>query len=390
MVRWAVRTSSRRGGARAARAAFAAATLCLVPAPAQPQSLAFPGGIIWQTTLAPPPVQLPAFDDRCVYLVMGDGSVHAIDHATGEGRWTARAASTVRPAASDRHLVGADGTTAWAIDTGSGAVAWTRELGARVSAVPATTDAGAALLTASGDLVLLAWADGRETWRTRLPAEPSAPLAAAGDRLFVGFDDGRVQAVALQDGTTVWERRIGGRVLGLTPIGDRLFAGAADNFLYALKVRDGAMAWRWRTGGDVVAHAVADDRRVYFTSRDAMLRALDRRHGDLRWQRPLDARAVGSPAIAGTTVVVAGVSPELRAFRTSDGGLMATAPIPGRPLHGPYLAPAGASAPERLVVLTAGGHLLALGQTVEPMLVPLGVIPGRKLPPEVLPEIIRQ
>jgi len=390
VVGWAVRTSSLRGGPRAAGAALAAALLCLLPAPVQSQSLAFPGGIIWQTTLAPPPVQLPAFDEHRVYVVMGDGSVLAFDHATGTRLWTARKNSTVRPAASGRYLAGADGASAWAIDAGSGEVAWSRDLGARVSAVPAITNAGAAMLTEAGDLVLLTWADGREAWTVRLPGEPSAPLAVEGDRLFVGFSDGRVRALALPDGSTVWERTVGGRVLGLTPIGDRLFAGAADNFLYALKTRDGGRAWRWRTGGDVVAPAVADDRRVYFTSRDAMLRAMDRRHGDLRWQRPLATRAVGGPAMAGTTVVVAGASPELRAFRTSDGGLLATAPIPGRPLHGPYLAPAGPSAPARLVVLTAGGHLLALGQTVEPMLVPMDGIPGRKLPPEVLPEIIRQ
>jgi outer membrane protein assembly factor BamB len=389
VIRWALRTSSRRGGVRTA-GLTAAVVMCLCPARAQPQDLAFPGGIIWQTTLAPPPVQLPAFDDRRVYLVMGDGSVLAVDHATGTSLWSTPARSTVRPAASGRYLAGADGATAWAIDAGSGEVAWSRDLGARVSAVPAVTDAGAAMLTEAGDLVLLAWADGREAWRVRLPGESSAPLAADGDRLFVGLADGRVRALALPDGATVWERTLGGRVLGLTPIGDRLFTGAADNFLYALKVRDGGTAWRWRTGGDVVALAVADERRVYFTSLDAMLRAMDRRHGDLRWQRPLAARAVGGPAMAGTIVVVAGVSPELRAFRTSDGGLVATAPLPGRPLHGPHLAPDGPTAPARLIVLTAGGHLLALGQTVEPMLVPLDVIPGRKLPPEVLPEIIRQ
>ena len=367
----------------------AAALLCLCPARAQAQDLAFPGGIIWQVTLAPPPVQLPAFDDRRVYVVMGDDSVRAFDHATGTSLWTAQKRSTVRPAASGRYLAGADGTTAWAIDAGSGEVAWSRDLGSRVSAVPAITDAGAAMLTEAGDLILLAWADGREAWKVRLPGVPSAPLASDGERLFVAFPDGRVRALALADGATVWERMLGGRVLGMSPIGDRLFTGADDNFLYALKVRDGGTAWRWRTGGDVVAPAVADDRRVYFTSLDAMLRALDRRHGDLRWQRPLAARAVGGPAIAGSLVLMAGVSPELRAFRTSDGGMIATAPIPGRPLHGPYLAPAGPSAPVRLVVLTAGGHLLALGQTVEPMLVPLDVIPGRMLPPEVLPEIIR-
>jgi outer membrane protein assembly factor BamB len=375
---------------RSAGAAGAAALFCLCPARALPQELAFPGGIIWQTTLAPPPVQLPAFDERRVYVVMGDGSIRAFDHATGTSLWSTRTSSTVRPAASGRHLAGADGATAWAIDAASGKVAWSRDLGARVSAVRAVTDAGTAMLTEAGDLVLLAWADGREAWRVRLPGAPSAPIAADGDRVYVGFADGRVRALALPDGATVWERRLGGSALGLAPIGDRVFTGAADNFLYSLKARDGGTAWRWRTGGDVVAPAVADDRRVYFTSLDAMLRAMDRRHGDLRWQRPLAARAVGGPAMAGTTVVVAGVSPELRAFRTNDGGLIATAPLPGRPLHGPYVAPAGPAAPMRLVVLTAGGHLLALGQTVEPMLVPLEGIPGRKLPPEVLPEIIRQ
>jgi outer membrane protein assembly factor BamB len=387
VIRRAIRTSSRRVGVRAVGAA--AALLCLCPARAQAQDLAFPGGIIWQVTLAPPPVQLPAFDDRRAFVVMGDDSVRAFDHATGTSLWTTQKRSTVRPAASGRYLAGADGTTAWAIDAGSGEVAWSRELSSRVSAVPTITNAGAAMLTEAGDLILLAWADGREAWTVRLPGVPSAPLAADGDRLFVAFPDGRVRALALADGATAWERTLGGRVLGMSPIGDRLFTGADDNFLYALKVRDGGVAWRWRTGGDVVAPAVADDRRVYFTSLDAMLRALDRRHGDLRWQRPLSARAVGGPAIAGSLVLMAGVSPELRAFRTSDGGMIATAPIPGRPLHGPYLAPAGPSAPVRLVVLTAGGHLLALGQTVEPMLVPLDVIPGRLLPPEVLPEIIR-
>jgi hypothetical protein len=154
----------------------------------------------------------------------------------------------------------------------------------------------------------------------------------------------------------------------MTAIGDRVFTGSTDNFLYALSTRDGGVAWRWRTGGDVVGHAVADAKRVYFTSLDAMVRAVDRHHGDLRWQRPLTTRPAGDPVLAGTEVIVAGVAPELRAFRVSDGGVTATAPVPGRPMHGPFLAPESASAPPRLIVLIAGGHLNALGQTVEPML----------------------
>jgi len=353
-------------------------------AQARAQELAFPGGVIWQITVDPPPAQLPAFDNRNAYLVVRDGHVLAVDHATGGTRWTSPASSTVRPASSGRHLVGADGVTAWAIEAESGREAWRRDLGSGAAAAPAISPAGAVFLTDQGDLVLLAWVDGREVWRARMPAQVSAPVVAGPDHVWVGLDDGHVLAIRLTDGATAWTKALGARILQMTPIGDRLFAGASNNYLYALKAKDGHLAWRWRTGGDVVGHAVADDRRVYFTSLDAMLRAVDRRHGDLRWQRPLTSRAVGGPTLAGTQLILAGVSTELRAFRTSDGGMTASAPVPGRALHGPFFAPESASAPARLVFLTAGGHLLAIGQTVEPMLVPLDVLPGKKLPPEVL------
>ena len=346
--------------------------------------------MIWQVTLDEPPVQLPAFDARSVYLVMRDGRVRAVDHATGTERWASPARSTVRPASSGLHLAGADGSTAWSLDAASGNPEWRRELGAAAAAAPVATGAGAVFVTGRRDLVLLAWNDGRELWRTPMPAALSAPVTAGADRVWAGLENGHVLAIGLADGAPVWTKALGARVLGITAIGDRLLTGADDNFCYVLKAKNGDVAWRWRTGGDVTGLAVADARRVYFTSLDAMLRAHDRRRGDMRWQRPLTSRAVGGPVLAGSRLIVAGVSPELRAYRTSDGGLEAAAPVPGRPLHEPFLAPETDAAPERLVLLAAGGHLLAIGRTVEPMLVPLDVIPGRKLPPEVLPDIIRK
>jgi outer membrane protein assembly factor BamB len=383
-------TSSRRRVA-CARAIALQILLCAgVPAAATPQEIAFPGGVVWQVRFDDPPVQLPAFDAHSAYLVMRDGRMRAIDHATGTERWTAPASATVRPASSGRHVVGADGATAWSLDAASGHAAWQRDLGAAAAAPPVVTAPGAVFLTARGDLVLLAWDDGREVWRTPTPAQVSAPIAAGVERILVGLDDGRVLAIGLGNGKPVWAKALGARILVITANEDRLFVGAADNFLYVLKAKGGDLAWRWRTGGDVTGHAVADARRVYYTSLDAMLRAHDRRHGDLRWQRPLTSRAVGGPLLAGKRIIVAGVSPELRAFRTGDGGMEGFAPIPGRPLHDPFLAPETPSAPVRMVLLTAGGHFLAIGQTVEPMLVPLDVIPGTKLPPEVLPDYIKR
>jgi outer membrane protein assembly factor BamB len=383
-------TSSRRL-ARRARASALLALLCTgLATAATGQELAFPGGVIWQLRFDAPPAQLPAFDTHSAYLVMRDGHVRAIDHATGNERWSAPASSSVRPASSGRSVAGADGASAWSLDAGSGRAAWQRDLGSAAAAAPVVTAPGPVFLTTGGDLVLLAWADGREIWRAPMPAPVSAPLAAGADRVWVGLEDGRVLALGLSDGQVRWTTMLGARVLGMTAIDDRLFVGAADNLFRVLKANDGEIAWRWRTGGDVAGRAVADARRVYYTSLDAMLRAHDRRRGDMRWQRPLTSRAVGGPLLSGSRLIVAGVSPELRAFRTSDGGQEGFAPVPGRPLHEPFLAPATASAPVRMVLLTAGGHFLAIGQTVEPMLVPMDSIPGRRLPPEVLPDIIKR
>jgi len=140
---------------RAARTSSAAALVCVLgfPPAAPAQDLAFPGGIIWQLRIDPPPAQLPAFDDHSAYLALQDRSVRAIDHATGATRWTAAEPSTVRPASSGRYLAGADGASAWAIDAASGRSLWRRGLGSAASASPAVTTAGA--VPSVGDTVVV-------------------------------------------------------------------------------------------------------------------------------------------------------------------------------------------------------------------------------------------
>jgi len=340
--------------------------------------------VIWQFALPAPPAQLPAFDDARLYVALRDGTLVALDHVTGLPAWSASRDATVAPLSLGPFLVGASGATAWALDAATGSPRWQHDLGAVVVLAPIATDAGLLFLTGANDAVLLASEDGREIWRQPLSGRATSSAAGVGGRAWVGLDDGRVLAMQTSNRAIQWTRTLTGAALVMTPLGDRLLVGSADNFLYALRVKDGGVAWRWRTGGDVVGAATADARRVYFVSLDATLRATDRRHGDLRWERPLAARPVGGPALAGDILVVAGVSPELRGFKTGDGGLAGSAPLPGRALHGPLVAAARGSIPARVVITTAGGQVLAIGQTVEPRLVPLEFLPGRPLPPEVL------
>lgn len=349
------------------------------------QEGAFPGRVLWQIALAAPPARLPAFDDRRAYIALQDGTIVAIDHASGQPLWSASVSTSVDPAAAGPSLFGANGSAAWALEADTGRPRWQHDLQAKALLAPVMTDAGPLFLTEGDEAVLLASEDGREIWRQALGARPVSAAASPPGRVWAGLADGRLLALRTSSPGVDWTRRLGSSALVVTPLGDRLLVGSADNFLYALKVKDGAVAWRWRTGGDVVARAAADANRVYFVSMDATLRALDRRHGDLRWQRPLTTRTLGAPLLAGGILILAGVSPELRGFTTRDGGPAGSVPVPGRALDGPFLAPARGSVPERLLVLTGGGHLVAIGQPIEPRLVPLEFLPGRPLPPEGLP-----
>jgi len=353
----------------------------VAPAPA----VTFPGGVVWQLALESPPSQPPAFDDARAYVATRSGRIVAVDHASGEIAWSAEAASTVAPASSGRVVVGANAATAWALDADSGRALWHRPLPAAAGIGPVTIASGVVFVTDAGEAVLLAADDGHEIWRRDLGGPPSAVAASASGGPWIGLKDGRVVSIEPVRGGIAWTRRLKATPLALTPVRDRVFVGAADRFLYSLKVKSGRVAWRWRTGGDVAGPAAADARRIYFASRDATLRALDRRHGDLKWQRPLATRATGGPLLAGDMLILAGVSPELRGFRTSDGGGAGVVAIPGRALRGPVFAPQRGTVPARALILTAGGQLLAIGQTVEPPIVAFEFPASRVLPPETLP-----
>lgn len=381
-------TAASNLGARLALAGMALgaclASACALPflsgAPqdAVPPAVTFPGGVIWQAALPAAPAHEPAYDDRRAYVALRDGTVVALDHASGAVLWTVTAAASVAPARAGEVLVAADGGSAWALDAETGLARWRRALPSKAARAPVATGAIVTFATDAGDAVALAAGDGREIWRRPLGATASS-LAARLDRVYAGLEDGRVVALDAATGAVAWTRRLPSAALAITPLDDRVFVGAGDRFLYSLKTKKGGVAWRWRTGGTVTAVVAAGPKRIYFVSRDATLRALDRRHGDLRWQRPLHARAVGGPLLAGETVVTAGVSPELRGFRTEDGGSAGVVSIPGWAVDGPRLAPAAGTVPARAIVVTAGGQVLAIGQTVEPPVVPLESIPGKRL-----------
>src|SRR5204862_1189509 len=136
----------------------------------------------------------------------------------------------------------------------------------------------------------------------------------AADRIYIPTTDNRIVALQIESGEPIWERKLGGPANDILALADRLYAGSQDNFFYCVMAADGRVDWRWRTGGDVIGRPVADNRYVYFLALDNVLRAINLVTGGQQWMRPLPIRPAWGPAKAGSTIIVAGLPPSLRAF----------------------------------------------------------------------------
>ena len=161
---------------------------------------------------------------------------------------------------------------------------------------------------------------------------------------------------------------------------DRLYLGSDDNFFYSLSANDGVVRWRWRTGADVVGAPVADARRVYFTSLDNVLRALDLGSG----AAALEACAAGqtehrsgarrrNPDRVRPVAKCSGISGQGRCPRRRGptGGLLA----------GPPHVVEVAAVPMPLIVyvnrsLDKGVTLAAVTRNVEPAITPIAPLPN--------------
>ncbi|HEY7833083.1 MAG TPA: PQQ-binding-like beta-propeller repeat protein [Ktedonobacterales bacterium] len=92
-------------------------------------------------------------------------------------------------------------------------------------------------------------ADGGMLWQQQLGAESGATRAGAvatgAGAVFVGSDDGYVNALRTGDGAPIWRVRLGELSFGapvVTP--NAVYIGASDGAVYALRPADGALLWR--------------------------------------------------------------------------------------------------------------------------------------------------
>jgi outer membrane protein assembly factor BamB len=260
------------------------------------------GRKIWELKTDQPFAGGPGVDETRLYMGTIDGRVVAFDRNNGSELWNAQVSSEVLvpPAASDDIVVVRciDGRV-FGLDVNNGARVWIYD-----QSVP--------LLTMRGDTNLL----------------------VRGGLVYVGYDDGSVVTLRLDDGTLVWTQTIvssEGRteLERLADVGQQMVIIASDLIVSSYKNRVASLAadsgrLLWFKDISSATGIQVDRTNLAVSDSNGDLWLLDRRNGSTVWkQDSLLNRGLTRPAFYGKFVVVGDKEGYIHWIDTESGNFAA-------------------------------------------------------------------
>jgi outer membrane protein assembly factor BamB len=209
-----------------------------------------------------------------------------------------------------------------AVNAETGKVLWSSRVPSEVLARPLLYRGSVLVRTVDGQILSLDAKDGSVHWSYKqvlpsLTLRGNSEPVLAGDRIFVGLDNGRLIALATDTGDVLWDIVLTvpeGRseIQRLVDIdgqpelyGHTLYAVSYQGRLVAIDVDHGQFLWSRPFSS--YSGITMDDRALYSTDDHGHVWAIDRNTGATLWvQKALTARQVTRPVLMGNDYLVVG------------------------------------------------------------------------------------
>lgn len=256
----------------------------------------------------------PAAAKNKVVLVTDSGYVVALDSVTGKEQWSVRFGSTNRSSPTINgdtvYLSGGEDGKIYALDLKSGSIIWTTAVGSMaVYESPLLVDGTLFVssdLSKDAKLTALNAETGEKKWSVDLGAPTYFGPSAGVGMLFIGsYDNQKLRALRIEDGTEVWSKTLVNEGIASKPVfeGGTLYL-AGTNFsteggtLYALDSKTGEEKWKAEGIGDTQAGSpiVYENIVVIGSAVQPVLRAFDAKTGQELWSN----RSVGTTLNSGS------------------------------------------------------------------------------------------
>src|SRR2546428_1324126 len=202
---------------------------------------------------------------------------------------------------------------------------WRADVGRAVRGGPGLGERVGAVGVAERVVTLLDRATGQALWRTRLRGTIHAGPLLEEERLYVATEapEGRVYALRLHDGRTLWSTKTESVVAPLALEGDTIYAATERGTVLRLGAERGAVAWRRHLPGAVRAAPVATPLGLAVATAADTLYLLDKTSGEVRARLATPGTVLAAPALA-----------ESRLYFGTTGGHVLAVELPGSPWPG--------------------------------------------------------
>jgi len=277
-----------------------------------------------------------------VYIAGPKGEVESLVAATGKTRWktNVKLRLSAGPGVGDGLVVvgGPEGDVI-ALSAADGKERWRARVGSEILAAPAVGGDSVVVRTVDGKLRALDAKDGKQRWLAdqqlpRLTLRGNAPPQIMGDLVIAGFDNGRLMAVTLAGGSTVWDVAVGQsrgsselqRLIDIDSAtavdGDDLFTVTYQGRVARIARETGQVLW----AHDVSSYrglALGSDALFVATSNGEIVK-LDRSTGAEIWKQDLLLRRqLSPPLLLGDYLAVADYQGVVHWLNASDGRFVA-------------------------------------------------------------------
>ena len=319
----------------------------------------------------------PVIDDGVVFAASHQGEVLAASLDTGRRIWVKKLKlplSAGPSAGSGLVVVGSSKGTVVALEAASGRELWRARLNSELLSAPAISEQVLVIRSVDGRLHGLDTHSGKELWSVeqqvpRLSLRGTATPIIAKEVAISGFDNGKVMAVSLHTGDTVWDTALAsphGRTeldrlvdidSAVRTVGDNVFAAGFQGRT-AMLALDSGQIW-WAHDMSSYRGLVADEDNLYVTQSDGIVVALRQRDGSELWRnQKLKLRRLSTPVLTTTAVGVADFQGYLHWLDKTTGELVARQRVAKE-----RVTNAPAAIGDTIVVLTDRGKLAAYRAT---------------------------
>jgi outer membrane protein assembly factor BamB len=323
----------------------------------------------------------PAADNGVIFAASHKGELLAVSAQNGHVVWLKKLKLPLSagPAAGfGMVVVGSSKGQVVALDGATGRPLWQVRVNSELLSAPAISEKVVVIRSVDGRLHGLDAANGKELWSVeqqvpRLSLRGIATPVIAREAAISGFDNGKVMAVSLSTGDTLWDTALASphgrteldRMVDIDSavhvVGDDVYAAGFQGRT-AMLALDSGQIW-WAHDMSSYRGLTVDQDTAYVTEADGIVVALRERDGSELWRNDkLKRRGLSAPVLTSSAIAVGDYQGYLHWLDKGTGELVAREKVAKKErISNPPVAVG-----EIVVVLTDAGHLTAFRAAPKP------------------------